>query len=251
MSHGPPPRGKGTAAIATQAHTGPDHPRRTSSRGGRGPRPRTHGAGRPGRRSRGHSGRCPWRVRTCRCSGKSIPGGRRPHSDQEGRLRRELAGQSPAAEEQGTRGRSRGTSLPSRPWGGLAQPPQRPRALLGGPEPAPPRPGLRPPAHPAHSSDRSSPGRRSSCRWPRGTGPRSCRRTRPHSSHRTGSEGSLGADAGHHSELRDWTRSGDMSPPPSLNKHFLGPASAPHVPGSGRQLCLAHSSLLSANARPG
>lgn len=227
LSHGPPPGGKGTAALAMEAHVGPDLPRRTSSHGGRGGRPGTHSAGRPGRRSRGRSGRCRWRVRTCRCSGKSTPGGRRHRSDREGRLRRELAGRSPAAEEQGSR-RTPGTSLTLTTSGGLTHPPQRPRALLGGPERPPPQPGLGLPTHPARSAAPSSPGRRSSCRRPRGTGPRSCRRTRPHSPRRTGSEGSLGAEVGHHSELRDWTHSGDMSPPPSLHKHFLGPVSA-HV----------------------
>lgn len=51
--------------------------------------------------------------------------------------------------------------------------------------------------HPAHSVARSSPGRRSSCRRPRGRGPHSCRSTCAHSSRQTGSEDSLRTEAGH------------------------------------------------------
>lgn len=66
-----------------------DPPSRKSGRGSRGPKPTTHGAHRPGRRSRGGSGRRPWRAHRCRCCGRSTPGGRRPRSAQGGRLGRE------------------------------------------------------------------------------------------------------------------------------------------------------------------
>lgn len=122
LSHRPPRGGTGTVAIATEAHVGPDLPRGRSSHRGRGPHPRTHSAGRPGRRSRGHSGRRPWWAHKCHCFGKSTPDGRKHHSNQEGRLGTEPAGQPPATEEQGARGTAPGTSLIRATSGDLAQP---------------------------------------------------------------------------------------------------------------------------------
>lgn len=129
----------------------------TESRGadaGTGADPTTHGARRPGHRSRGRSGRRPTRAHRCRGCGRSIPGGRRHRSAQRGRLGRGPAGQPPATGEQGARGWPLGTSLirgsPAALPGPTATcgPRKRPRAMapLGslGPPTLPPPHRVRP-----------------------------------------------------------------------------------------------------------
>lgn len=92
--------------------------------------------------------------------------------------------------------------------------PRKARATRAAGRPPSGRTGTRPPlagAHPARSAARSSPGRRSSCRRPRGKGPRSCRSTRAHSSRQTGPEDSLRTHAGLlRAPARGWTCSGHV-----------------------------------------
>ena len=118
----------------------------------------------------------------------------------------------------------------ARPYGSL-RPPQTPSSYGPPREPRAPHPATTTPGtaslpcssrgdvaprlsqtdpHPARSAAPSSPGRRSSCRWRRDTGPRFCRSTRAHSSHQTGSGGNLGTESG------AAQRSGPGTHPPDL-----------------------------------
>lgn len=145
----------------------------------------THSARRPGRRSRGRSGRRPWRGHRGRAGGRRSPGCRRHRSARRGRLGRAAGGSASRHGRAGPRGRP----LAHQPDAG--RPGAHPPGCTGTRRPRWPA------THPAHSVARSSPGRRSSCRRPRGRGPHSCRSTCAHSSRQTGSEDSLRTEAGH------------------------------------------------------
>lgn len=219
------------------------------------PDPTTHGARRPGHRSRGCSDRPPTWAHRSRGCGRSTRGCRQHHSAQQGRLGR---GQGVSLLSQD----SRGTSLTQVTLGASSGPPAagclptiapklwtssrtQPLPHQAWPHPlwaatlhlthaAAPRLAW---THPARSVALSSPGHRNSCRWWRDTGPHSCRSTHAHSSHQTDSGGSLGTKRAC-SEL--WSRARHTPGhshmiQQSFNKHFLPAPSAPpgtHVPGS-------------------
>lgn len=122
-------------------------------------------------------------------------------------------------------------------------------------------PGAGPPAcpagsdtHPARSAAPSSPGRRSSCRWPGGTGPRFCRHTSVHSSRQTGSGDSLQTEAVLGALAYGYTCS-ETHPHQvrhALNKRFPGPpgpVSAPEAHGYQGAMP-SPPSFQSAQARP-
>ena len=202
---------------------------------GPGPAPTTHSAHRPGRRSRGGSGRRPCGDHRCRCGGRRTPGCRRPRSAPRGRLER-AAGRPPAVEVRGHRG--------------------GPRALacFRGPGAGPPACPAGSDTHPARSAAPSSPGRRSSCRWPGGTGPRFCRHTSVHSSRQTGSGDSLQTEAVLGALAYGYTCS-ETHPHQvrhALNKRFPGPPGPVSTPGAhGYQGAMpSPPSFQSAQARP-